>query len=664
MAEMYGWAGKILRVDLTSNKVETNDTAKYVPEYIGGKGIATRIAWEELKPGVKPYDPENLLMFMTGPFSGTLAPTSGRGIVCGVSPRTYPIPWFTYSGMGGNWAAELKYAGFDGIVLKGNSDTPVYLWIHDGEVEIRNAEKLWGLDIFETQELLKAEYGKEAQTICIGPGGENLVVSATIHHRQKNSAGMPGFGAVMGAKKLKAIVIRGTGGVKIARPAEFVKSCREVRKLVNSGPTETPVKIVLGPTHLPCTHACPFGCTRKFKDIPLRLGDGKDRRNIPVMCNAEAYELGCAWYKYPTPLIGKEYTGEIYTRAIEALGRDPGLELQAVIEALGVSGWTYLTLRCLFLACIDNGITRINGYKLDPGNPKFWESFFKKLAYREGIGDIFAHGLMQACEKLDLPEIIKKTAHWLEPMWGFPSHRDGRATESQPSPLWIFDMLHWVIDSRDPLASHHQTGYIHCWFPPHFEGGSPFVDFEKLKATFDRVFSAKGILEPGFEPLDAKTKVTKWFDDRAQMKDSLLLCDWCFPRVLKGFNTVGELEAAEDYYGNVDAEAEMLAPLTGLDIITADLDKAGERIRNLDRALHIRNYNRSRKVDASGEWVYEYPEKTDGTKLDKAMFDRILDSYYENRGWDKKTGWPTRAKLEELELKDVADELESMGKLP
>ena len=344
--------------------------------------------------------------------------------------------------------------------------------------------------------------------------------------------------------------------------------------------------------------------------------------------------------------------------------RDPGVELQAVIEALGVSGWTYLTLRCLFLACIDNGISEINGYKLDPDNHKFWESFFKKLAHREGIGDIFADGLMQACEKLDLPEIIRKTAHWLEPMWGFPSHRDGRANESQPSPLWIFDMLHWVIDSRDPMTSHHQTGYIHCWFPPHFEGGSPFVDFEKLKATFDRVFSAKGILEPGFEPLDAKTKVTKWFDDRAQLKDSLLLCDWCFPRVLKGFNTVEELEAAENYYGNVDAEAEMLAPLTGLDIITADLDKAGERIRNLDRALHIRNYNRSRKVDTSGEWVYEYPEKTDGTKLDKAMFDKILDSYYENRGWDKKTGWPTRAKLEELELKDVADELESMGKLP
>jgi aldehyde:ferredoxin oxidoreductase len=148
------------------------------------------------------------------------------------------------------------------------------------------------------------------------------------------------------------------------------------------------------------------------------------------------------------------------------------------------------------------------------------------------------------------------------------------------------------------------------------------------------------------------------------LKDSLLLCDWCFPRVLKGYNTVEELEAAEDYCGNLDAETEMLTPLIGLNITTADLDKAGDRIRNLDRALHIRNYNRSRKIDSSGEWVFEYPEKSDGTKLDKAMFDRILDIYYENRGWDKKTGWPTRTKLEELGLKDVAEELDSMGKLP
>jgi aldehyde:ferredoxin oxidoreductase len=158
--------------------------------------------------------------------------------------------------------------------------------------------------------------------------------------------------------------------------------------------------------------------------------------------------------------------------------------------------------------------------------------------------------------------------------------------------------------------------------------------------------------------------LTVWLDNRAQLKDSLLLCDWCFPRILRGFHSKEELKAAKDYCGDIDAEAKMFVPLTGIKMTTSDLEKAGERIRNLDRALHVRNYNRSREIDSTGEWLCEYPEKSDGTKWNMSIFNSILDSYYVNRGWDKNTGCPTRAKLEELGLKDVADELTSIGKLP
>ena len=277
---LSGWAGAILRVDLSHRHIETAATSRYVPEYVGGKGIATRIAWDELMPGTGPYSPDNLLMFMTGPLSGTLAPTSGKGIVCSVSPRAYPTPWFTYGGMGGNWTPELKFAGFDGIVFRGIADAPVYLLVEDGRAELRPADDLWGKDVFETQEALKARHGQAAQVICIGPGGENLVSSATIHHRQKNCAGMAGFGAVMGAKKLKAIVIRGTGCVAIARPAEFVAACKAVHALVHSGPTETPVRMEMGPTNMPCAHACPFGCATRSRDVFLKLGGKKKRENI------------------------------------------------------------------------------------------------------------------------------------------------------------------------------------------------------------------------------------------------------------------------------------------------------------------------------------------------------------------------------------------------
>jgi aldehyde:ferredoxin oxidoreductase len=221
------------------------------------------------------------------------------------------------------------------------------------------------------------------------------------------------------------------------------------------------------------------------------------------------------------------------------------------------------------------------------------------------------------------------------------------------------------VDSRDPMSSHHQSSFVSGWFPPHHEGksGSPDTDFNKLKATYARVFGTGDVIEPGFEHMDLKTKFAGWLDNRAQLKDSLLVCDWCFPRILKVFHTKQELEAAADYYGDIDAEMKMFIPLTGINMNTADLEKAGERTRNLDRALHVRNYNRSRGIDATGEWYCEYPEKSDGTKLDMAIFNSILDSYYENRGWDKITGYPTRAKLEELDLKDVADELENLGRL-
>jgi aldehyde:ferredoxin oxidoreductase len=597
-------------------------------------------------------------MFMTGPFSGTLAPTSGKGTVCSVSPRTLPEPWFTYSGMGGNWTPELKYAGFDGVVLKGIADQPSYLYVHDGEAEVRPADDLWGADVFAVQESLKERHGQAAQIICIGPAGENLVVSATIHHRQKNCAGMAGFGAVMGSKRLKAIVIRGTGSVPIADPKRFVDACKRVHRLIHAGPTETPVRMAMGPTNVPCAHGCPFGCATRSHGVAQRLPGQDGRKNIAVMCNGEAYEGGWSWYQYPTPAIEEQYAGELRTRAVEGLGKTGGDELQLLIETLGLSGWTYLTLRCWFLACLDHGVTEIEGMTLRPEELDFWFDLFRMIAYREGLGDALADGLLPACERLDVPDVVKRTAKWLEPMWGFPSHRDGRACEPQPSPLWIFDMLHWAIDSRDPLASHHQTGYIHCWFPPHYEGGSALVEREKLEATFTRVFGVPGILEPGFGHLEAKTLVTKWFDDRAQVKDSLLLCDWVFPRVLNGFDTAEELAAADDYYGDVDAEAAMLAPLTGLDITTADLDRAGERIRNLDRALQIRNSGRSRAVDQQAEWVFEYPEKSDGSRLDQALFDKILDSYYGHRGWELAGGWPTRAKLDDLGLGEVADQLD------
>ncbi len=671
MGAMCGWVGKLLRIDLSTGNITTEDTSQYVPEYIGGKGVCTRIAWNELKPGTGPYDADNLLIFMSGPLTGTLAPTSGRGIVCGVSARTYPTFWWTYGTMGGDWTAEMKFAGFDGVIIKGISDKPAYLWVNDGKAELKDARKLWGTDTFSTQRSLKTIHGEQAQVVCIGPAGENLVRWASIQHKLSNAIGDAGLGAVMGAKKLKAIAFRGTGGIKIVKPDEFIRACKETTRLISSGPTSSPHRGPAGippaPKTLPCSFGCPMGCGKMLKNIPSGIQVGSGTRNMMGHCEDRVFIYGDVKTNYPPKDIEKIYKGDMFTRETKGFGEQAGTELQALCEGLGLSSAFPMNFYPWFWQCIENGVTELNGLKLEPDNPHFWYDFVTKIAYRQEIGDIFAEDMMRAIEKLDLPEILKKAAHFQFPLWGQPDHRQGRAYESQPSPIWIHTSLHWAIDSRDPMASHHQSSFVSMWFPLHHDGtkgGSADVDFKKLMLTYEKIFGSSKGMEPGFNDIDEKTKLTFWQDNRAQLKDSLLMCDWCFPRILRGFHSREELLAAEDYCGDIDAEAKMLAPLTGLPLTTADLEKSGDRIRNLDRALHIRNYNRNREVDSSGAWLGEYPEKSDGTKWDMPLFNRILDSYYDKRGWDKQTGWPTRAKLEELGLKDVADELSRIGKLP
>ncbi len=669
MSDLCGWVGRILRVDLEMGAISWEETGRYLPEYLGGKGIATRIAWNELRPGVGPFDPDNMLMFMAGPLTGTLAPTSGRGSVCGVSPRIYPTPWFTYGTMGGDWAAELKYAGFDGVVVKGCASRLSYLWIKDGRAELRDAEELTGLDTFVTQHKLKKVHGGRTQVVCIGPAGENRVLWSTIQHRLSNSIGDAGLGAVMGAKKLKAVAIRGTGAVKIARPEEFIKTCTRVMRMIQGGPTHHPYPTStshhgrMSPDTQQCSHGCPLYCGRLHKNIPAGLTAGSGTRNMMSHCEDQAFIYGDSATDYPTEEIRESYRGDMHTPETKAFGERIGTELQTVAEGLGLSSSFPINYYPWFRVCLDNGITEIEGCKLEPDEPRSWLDFMQNVAYRQGrMGELFAEDMLRAADRLDLPPIVKKAALFQFPMWGQPAHRQGRAYESQPSPVWINTMLHWIIDSRDPLACHHQSSFVTGWFPLHHggKGGTPDSNMEKLKATYIKAFGTAAGIEPGFDNIDAKTKLAVWQDNRAQVKDSLLVCDWVFPAILRCFPSREAYLAAEDYYGNIHAEAELLAPLTGLDVDTAFIDKAGERIRNLDRALHVRNYARSRAIDATGEWLYEYPEKSDGTKLDKETFDAIVDSYYQNRGWDMRTGRPLRAKLIELGLQDVAEELDSM----
>ncbi len=231
MTEFQGWAGTILNIDLTASKIEREPLSPaFARKYLGASGFNSARLFELVKPEVDALSPENVLMFGVGALTGTLAPGSARLTVTAKSPLT---DIFGDSNMGGHWSTELKFAGYDQLVFFGKADHPVYLWIDDDKVELRDASHLWGKSTWDTARLIKEEIGDPfIQVVCIGPAGENLVRFACIICPTKRAAGRSGMGTVMGSKNLKAIAVRGSTDVAIAQPDEFLKTCKQITEMV------------------------------------------------------------------------------------------------------------------------------------------------------------------------------------------------------------------------------------------------------------------------------------------------------------------------------------------------------------------------------------------------------------------------------------------------
>ncbi len=229
-----GYIGTILRVNLKSGAIRTEPlNEKNASEYVGARGLGTKCFCDECDPRCDPLGPDNNLVIMTGPLTGTLAPSSGRYNAVAKSPLTGTIG---AANSGGHFGPELKYAGYDGIIFEGQSDRPVYLYINDGAVELRDASHLWGKDVFETTEVLYEECGSNFRVACISAAGENGCLFAGIMNDKHRAAGRGGMGAVMGSKKLKAIVVKGTGSVCVARPEGFFKEATEARDKLKAHP--------------------------------------------------------------------------------------------------------------------------------------------------------------------------------------------------------------------------------------------------------------------------------------------------------------------------------------------------------------------------------------------------------------------------------------------
>jgi aldehyde:ferredoxin oxidoreductase len=636
MTQSYGWTGKILWVDLTDRKITRVPTSDFEPDkYIGGVGLNSRIFWELGCPEVDAFHPDSPIILSTGPLTGASGAFT-RATICAIAPQCYPEELFTYSGFGGKFPSELKYAGYDGIVIVGKADKPVYLSIHDGDVEIKDAGDLWGLDTFETQKVLTDRYPR-ASALVTGPAGENLCRIAIIITETSGAAGQGGYGAVMGSKNLKAIVTRGTGTFKIAKPDDFMELIRQ-RKAAGewvAGPRQVwgrypqnseKVKAEMSEKYLKkfsgC-YACPYQCHGVY-DIP---GIGKGAQ----MCNDN-------WYQY---FSGNEAMGQ----SIEGMW-----EGNILSQKLGINNFELVGFMLFFFRTIkETGILKKEDFGLSSipsvekrkesefGSPEEHHAFLEE--FLGGIADgtsPFSQGGARAAEQFGQRAL--ELYHSIFPAWGNRAHHIRGVGEA----------LHWATDTRDPFNSCHD--YVSA--------------FGVNKEVADHFGVPGGYLEGESEGkhqniYQGAERETVWVQHHQSLRNSLLICEFGSMPVL--FFHPPEMDIRI-------FESRLLSAITGLDVNVDELWKTGERIWNLRRAIMVQRENRHKDDDTLCPEMFEELIKVQQPEilsepLDRAQWEALKDRYYELRGWNVDNGRPTRAKLEELGMKDVADKLQSADKL-
>lgn len=628
--ELYGWVGEILRVDLTDGKISKEPTMERAKKFVGGMGLGAKIMWDEIKPETKPFDPDNRLLFLTGPLTGTLAPTSGRMEVCTKAPGVDPASC-TRSGIGGSFGPELKYSGYDGIIVQGRAEKPVLLLIQDGNVEIKDASYLWGKDTYSTQKEILSEYGEDFKTVCIGPAGEKLVNFSAIISETGYAAGKAGMGAVMGSKNLKALAIKGNGGIKIAKKEDFEDICRQVRGLLVNHPVRKwtcqgpiDVTVAFADKYRVKLNAC-FGC--------------------PVACRS--------WIEMPGMESGEMMCLASYYLWLGA-GEREAWEGKILADKLGLCQYTLYDLIRWLLECYKAGIitdknTGIPWSKI--GSSEFINILLSQIAHREGFGDVIADGPSKAAGKLgkEADEVYKAY---------FPARNACQHYSVRAYPVIL---MQWATDNRDPLSDAHDWTCLVYWagmYWPRSERGA--LNPEQLKAIAREVYGSEEAADAFSYEYKAQTAII--VQNMSRLKNSLVLCDWSMFPILTSPNT-------PDYRGDPDAERKLYCAATGDDVDRSEWMKMGERIFNIERAIMARE-GRRKKDDTVKDYYFRVPEeevaiwelKREPLPLvNSKEFEKMRDEYYQLRGAVLETGVPSKKKLQELDLSDVAMELEELG---
>ena len=662
---MHGWADRILRVDLSNMSIGVQETAPYVPAFLGARGIAAKICWDEYPEPVGPFDPANPLMIVPGALTGSQSPYSGRTIVCAFSPQAYPHPWFTRSSVGGYFGGELKRAGYDGVVVTGASAAPVHIRIRDDEVSILPADDLWGLDTMDALEALSSGEGKGVRSLVIGPAGERLSRIATIHTASSSACGQGGFGAVMGSKNLKAISVIGSGRVSLARPGTITSIARAIARTLDEDGQTGPFNFYGDIKKLnqqlaaegdgravcrSCTDSCITPCVAYFQDMP---GVVRDRK------------WSGGWACVGRAFLGPEEHDPPAKKSVYdwQLGRRAAFELNTLSNRYGLNQFDLLIGMVPWLiACQKAGlIADINGRAMEWGSPAFWVEFLRAIAYREGLGDALAEGGWAAARSLHLGEDLARRRY---PGWGHTAHCDAFGWGTVTFPFWLVSALQWLSDTRDPFNSGH--GYL--WAASEAERAAGLgseaqrvAALDRIRAVGQRVYRSPDAVDP-YSGYKGKAYPGYYQTLRSVIKDCVPV-DAHFPLIYRpkaadGYWRLRQVEGLGEVEGP-SVEYHLFAAGTGVPWSEKAFVRAVERVCTLERALQVRHWARDRTTD---ERVLPYFEQTELCQspfleerygLDREQFKPVMDEFYALHGWDPASGWPTRERLRELDLEDL-----------
>jgi len=636
--KMFGYAGKILRVNLTDKKITREKLDETIARrFLGGRGLGAKILFDELKLGIDPFSPENKLVIATGVATGIPFPGNARFVVMAKSPLT---GIWGEANAGGFFGPELKFAGYDAIIVEGKAEDPVYLWVHNGEVEIRDASHLWGKITGEAQRIIREEI-KDAKTrvLCIGPGGEKLVRYACVISDLVHAAGRSGMGAVMGSKKLKAIAVRGTKKLEWADEKRVRELAKKAAKEVWEGAYGDLLYKYGSAGDLDDLNATGRLPTKNFRKCTFEGAEkitGETMAETILVNRITCYACPVAHKRAVEAkepyIVDPAYGGPEYetAAALGSLCMNDNLvtisKANELCNKYSIDTISTGVVIAFAMECYEKGILTkdaCDGVDLTWGNHKAIIQLIEKIAKREGIGDILAEGVARASKKIGGGSEE------------FALHIKGQELPMHEPRGKKGVGLSYAVSNRG--ACHLQCEHDDLFEPE--EWLCPEIGLDKTITPRDRLYTGK-----------EKAKLVKIGGDLWSLYNSLPTC--IYTSYIEGGVKVKTL-------------TEIVVAATGWDVTPNELMTVGERAFNLCRVFNVREGITRRDDTLPTRLMEPLPEGPyKGEAIPQDVLNKMLDYYYDFRGWDKKTGIPTRRKLEELNLKYVADELEKMGKLP